>query len=264
MITENAINIIQVDNIPLSKADAIAVETNLKGPWGLIKEFDLRVELVNFYLYMALTMMAEARTEIGYQMYRRDGLPLLEQQFRSYTDMAVGGELRHALSKNKGAFNDIPLALKNAMKSNKLRNGDSRKLAWNDWFVLRQQWGTKALDWAVEVFSAFKSGAYGGKKWANIANTLLMYEQRKTTQVTFIDTCWSLQHNGGMYFNKIWSQYITGLHSLLEAGKNTNINVLLAHRGGNDLTKDLKGAYQRNITFYRASHPGFGTGSNGA
>jgi len=255
---------IEVENIPLSKADAIAVETNLNGPWRLIKEFDLRLELVNFYLYMALQMAPGGAKEIGYQMYRMYGLPLLEQQFRSYTDMAVGGELRHALSKNKGAYNNIPLALKNAMKSNQLRNGDSRKLAWNDWYVLRQQWGTKALDWAVEVFNAFTSSAYGGKKWAKIANTLLMYEQRKFTQIAFIDTCWSLQHNGGIYFNKIWAQYIHGLHELLGAGSSGNYNLLLRHPGGNDLTEDLKKAYRNNITYLRIRFPGFGTGSNGA
>ena len=55
------------------------------------------------------------------------------------------------------------------------------------------------------------------KRWMNIANTLLMYEQGLTTKHTFIDTCFGLQHNGGIYFNKWWST--SGIKKVLDSNQ---------------------------------------------
>ena len=53
------------------------------------------------------------------------------------------------------------------------------------------------------------------------------YEKGITTQHTFVDTCFGLEHNGGAYFNKWWS---TGyLKDALDANQEGNYCALLIH-----------------------------------
>jgi hypothetical protein len=58
-------------------------------------------------------------------------------------------------------------------------------------------------------------GGYGGPPWAGIAETLWRYEVGIYSPTTFIDTCWGQQHNGGSFFNKVWSP--SGLQTVLDA-----------------------------------------------
>lgn len=44
----------------------------------------------------------------------------------------------------------------------------------------------------------------GGRKWATAASICASYLDGEMTPRTFVDRCWSLQHNGGSLFNKLW------------------------------------------------------------
>ena len=130
-------------------------------------------------------------------------------QFARYTDMALGGELRHATT-----VKGLPRRLAEALRDRTIRD-DSRHMAWQGWYHFRQRYGKLALEWAVEAFSTKRwNKAYGGGKWATIANTLLMLENDDIKPQGFIDTCWGLQHNGGIYFNKWWP--VKGIQQVLD------------------------------------------------
>lgn len=48
------------------------------------------------------------------------------------------------------------------------------------------------------------STSIGGRKWATAASICASYLEGEMTPRTFVDRCWSLQHNGGSLFNKLW------------------------------------------------------------
>ena len=199
--THNTTNTKEYDsNVPLDTSVAVIKKGN--NLWGLKHptNWSLSKQAADYYMLQLATIMDEEK----YKPYLDKKSATLVDQFSRYTDMAVGGELRH--SRRTG---HMPKRLKEAFRNGVLRkNGKSqgRTSAWEGWYWLRQNYGTVALLWAVRAFNygqAWGSG-YGGTKWANIANTLYMYEKGEITEHAFIDTCWGLQHNGGIYFNKWW------------------------------------------------------------
>ena len=68
-------------------------------------------------------------------------------------------------------------------------------------------------DFASCIAHTFEHGgwgsSYGGKPWANIATTLARMLKGETSIETFVDTVWTLCHNGGPIFNKgmLYSHY---------------------------------------------------------
>ena len=152
-------------------------------------------------------------------------------QFVRYTDMAVGGELRHArhrVRRVSGIPAPLRLAVKWTQPANKPQFGFSndRHTTWKQWKYFRRQFGNTALLWAEKTFVLFTGGGYGGPRWANIAKTLRRYVTGEYTPVMFIDTCWGLQHNGGSYFNKAWTT--TGIANILDANQREDF-VRLCH-----------------------------------
>lgn len=201
--------IFPVDNNPqyIKKGDNL---WGLKAPtWNLSKVTS------DYYMLSLATFMDEEK----YTPYLQSRTDMLVDQFTRYTDMAVGGELRHAKAKiESGQINadDIPVQVLQALSNTTLQG--SRNSAWEGWYHFRQRFGTLALVWAVETFSVSGwGGGYGGKRWANIANTLLMYEKGDITKHTFVDTCFGLQHNGGVYFDKWWTT--TGIKKVLDSNQ---------------------------------------------
>ena len=171
--------------------------------WGLKDPtWNLNVVACDYYILLLANIFNSKK----YAPYLEHRANLLVDQFSRYTDMAVGGELRHAKAKTSVYpewKDNVPLPLLTALWDTTL--GGSRNSAWEGWYHFRKRHGTLALIWAVATFGLKGwGGGYGGKRWKNIANTLLMYEQGLTTKHTFIDTCFGLQHNGGIYFNKWW------------------------------------------------------------
>ena len=60
------------------------------------------------------------------------------------------------------------------------------------------------LGLVIKCFEDFpwSGGSFGGKKWANIARTVMMYLEGTYNDEMFVDACFNLEHNGGCAFNK--------------------------------------------------------------
>ena len=182
-------------------------------PWGLVgTEWALYKQAANYY---GLTVMTIQEPESNAYKHMLDGVSdKIADQFSRYTDMAVGGEIRHTPT---SMMNEIPQPLAQALLDNTIgRSAIARHVAWNGWFRFKQKYGTVALKWATEAFNtAGWNSSYGGQKWGHISNTLYLYERELITKHIFIDTCWGLQHNGGTYFNK-WFQTDPRLQQVLD------------------------------------------------
>jgi hypothetical protein len=182
--------------------------------WGLAQDMNLRRTCADFYLLYDLNL--EDKDEGRFQQLMDWIIP----QFVRYTDMAVGGELRHARYKLKsGAKSLLPLPLRRALSDGTLPS--QRHSAWHNWKFFRNAYGSVALRWAEACFNSFSGGGYGGPRWANIAKVLRMYETGELTPISFIDTCWGLEHNGGAYFNKAWNT--SGMKHVLDSALHENL-----------------------------------------
>jgi hypothetical protein len=109
----------------------------------------------------------------------------LDDVFRRYVDMVVGGELRHHRAVRKRVLHY------------------ERPLAWRQWKEIREKVGTQALRDAIELFKDFHSGSFGGEAWANCTDILLKRETGVFDKLTFIDRVFDAQHNGGSLLNKV-------------------------------------------------------------
>ena len=182
-----------------SKPAKYAYEQN---PWKLGK-LNLKQQAADYYLLAWVQAEKELFGDVGpdelWPPYAKK-LDYLVGQFSRYTDMAVGGELRH--SRKMAAWNQIPKPIQVALTDGSLPS--SRHSAWNGWYHVRQSYGTIALRWAMMSFQAFSGHSFGGLKWSVIAETLWKHESGVYSDQTFVDTCWGLEHNGGCYFNKQW------------------------------------------------------------
>lgn len=181
--------------------------------WGLPSRLNLATLAADFYLLYELAL--DGFDDGAFDAYIDRWLPT----FKNYTDMVVGGELRHAMATGSSRIWTMKTTpLHDALKQGDLCSGE-RSAAWTEWHEFRQQHGVDALVWAVKIYNVWASDDYGGKKWASIADALLMVERGTTSPVTFIDMCWGLQHNGGAYFSKVdWSMF--GLAVVLDANLN--------------------------------------------
>jgi hypothetical protein len=101
------------------------------------------------------------------------------------------------------------------------RPGRSR--GWETWWSLSRE---DPAPWMLECAESFSvrevwgkgpKWNYGGDTWASAANLCADYWAGNITPSTFVDRCWSLQHNGGSIFNKIYSQPVmtTGKEALM-------------------------------------------------
>ena len=188
---------------PIGKAQVIKSGHN---KWGLLsQEWNLKKAAADYYLLQ----LATVADSIQFQPYLDRVTENLTDQFARYTDMAIGGEIRHMTDRNY-----LPKRLRDALGNGTLQGG--RSSSWEGWYWIRKQYGTVALRWLVQAYNAthrWKSG-YGGEAWGNISNTLLQWEIGNISDTVFVDTCWGLQHNGGKYFDKWWNTY--GLASVLD------------------------------------------------
>ena len=193
--TEAVVNTYQ-DTGPVNPNQKVLVKAGANR-WGLNSTgWNLSKAAADYYILHLATIYDEER----FKPYLARHTDILVDQFSRYTDMAVGGELRHSRSTDGFAR-----PLKEALRDGTVQGG--RTHAWEGWYWFRSRYGVLALKWAVEAFNdGGKWGAsYGGHRWGTIANTLYMFERDETTPQTFVDTCWGLQHNGGIYFNKWWN-----------------------------------------------------------
>lgn len=100
--------------------------------------------------------------------------------------------------------------------------------SWVEWADMQTR--TKV---AVDVFDmadVWPSSGYGGAKWKDIAVTLKLYLDRKTSPIMWLDRVWNLQHNGGCALNKIYN--VGDLIIVLEAHGKDDYDTLLKHASG--------------------------------
>lgn len=120
--------------------------------------------------------------------------------FARYTDMIIGGELRHM--RNKGSQTT---PLEKALEKDYWHGGllSKRSRAWLQWFTMRQQYGSEILVEASEIFRERGSSSYGGDAWARISDILYRYETGVFSPTLFLDAIWGLRHNTSTYFSKM-------------------------------------------------------------
>lgn len=144
----------------------------------------------------------------------------LAREFASYLDIAVGGELRYAQSLG----DDCPKKLKPFLKEAAMAD---RGTAWMVWGVIRQAWGIDALYLAEETFNLPGwRGAFGGDAWAGIAKVLRCYLEGRMNKRIFVDRCFSLEHNSGCCFNKLYC--VRNVPTVLSAHGNDEYDTLLS------------------------------------
>ena len=187
--------------------------------WGLKADLNLQQELTAFYLLYEASILADKEHPDF-----KAKLDLLEEQFSLYTDMVIGGEIRHLkVAGTYGWDALVPMPLHKALKSGTIDRHNRHK-AWGGWRKFRLQHGTAAIRWLEDAFLQFKGHGYGGPPWSKIAQVLRMYETKVLSPMTFVDTCWGLQHNNGSYFNKVWSVHnITTLLDYVRKGNSEEL-----------------------------------------
>jgi len=81
------------------------------------------------------------------------------------------------------------------------------------------------------IFRAFNwRHAYGGRPWARIAETLQLYLTDRITALTFIDANWYLEHNTGIWLNKVSRRYpVEHLRRALDLKRQGNYEQLLTY-----------------------------------
>lgn len=92
------------------------------------------------------------------------------------------------------------------------------------------------FDYMVDMFSqSFWSSAYGGPKWANVADTARQVIYGETTLEMMADTGFTLAHNGGPIFDKgtYYEPYDMTLKKILDVQNSGQIPQYVAGGGGN-------------------------------
>lgn len=98
--------------------------------------------------------------------------------------------------------------------------------------------GLNAIEYVRAVEQQFRhggwGGAFGGKKWADIALVFLRYLQGETSAMIAADRAWTLVHNTGPIFNKgfYFKLHDTKLIQVLEAQAKASV----FHMGDDFLT----------------------------
>ncbi len=179
--------------------NVIAYQDALK-LWNVDDTLNLVTLAADFYLLYDLSL--DERDEGRFAPL----LAMLTEQFVHYTDMIIGGEVRHVRSCWNGTTK-LPKELTAAFFGTKEESA-SRPIAWMKWKDFRAEHGVNALDMAITTFKSYRRDQFGGQRWANITETLWLYETGELTSLMFVDFCWGLQHNGGTYFNKVWTDNV--------------------------------------------------------
>lgn len=189
--------------------DMAPINTDAIQAWGLDKNLSIVTTAADFYMLEYITSLptfSGAPNRESILARQRILVDTTVKQFAAYTDMAIGGEARHARNRTSIMKNGAkPLVASLTDSANTFKMSSNRHQAWLGWRTFRMRHGVMALRWLVHLFRlpGWPSGI-GGQKWGRIANTLLLYETGKMPAKVFVDTCFSLHHNGGSYFNKLW------------------------------------------------------------
>lgn len=141
----------------------------------------------------------------------------LSREMSIYLDMAVGGELRYVRrSDNKGL--DVPSSLTPFFAALEKTSG-SRRQAWIAWTDLRRKYDPESVEWLVDAKRLFddkewKIEGAGGPAWGSVARVEYDWLKGRLTRQTFIDRCFTIEHNNGAVFDKVYETH--GLNKVLE------------------------------------------------
>jgi len=92
----------------------------------------------------------------------------------------------------------------------------SRVEVWASWYEIYHTHKLEALKVLEYLFKNIEwRDNFGGSKWANVTDVLISYLSGGMSDLLFVDTAWSLQHNNSIIFDKIWD--ITGVRIVLDA-----------------------------------------------
>jgi hypothetical protein len=180
---------------------------------GLNVKRDLARDCADFYLlemavaqgnYFAIDRLARHEAQLA-------------KELSTYLDIAVGGEVRHATHMSRATGLPLPEEMEAywnvASKNEKSEKG--RFECWQVWYRLRRRdWNGTSI-WllhAAELFvhEKWHQGSVGGKGWSDAARVVHDYlygmgrDKRKMKARTFVDRCWTIQHNGGAIFDKAY------------------------------------------------------------
>ena len=176
--------------------------------WNLPSDLPLVREAADFYLLLDLHLDGLDDGQFNSRVVK------LANWFSCYADMVVGGELRYTC----GHVGDVTSLHPSLLEVLRNSQHGSRHEAWDGWADVRQRHGPDALVWAEQAFKAFgQVSTYGGYKWAYIAEVVRKYVTGEYTPLLFVDMCWSLEHNGGQFFGKLWNTHM--LQGVLDANK---------------------------------------------
>jgi hypothetical protein len=165
--------------------------------WDLPQSLGLARLAADFYTLYRLSL--DKRDEGMFVEFLDTYTPI----FARYTDMVIGGELRHMRDSGAKAT-PLERALEKDYWSGGLQSKRSR--AWVQWHGMRKQYGAAILAEASEIFRKRGGNSYGGNAWARITDILYRYETGVFSATLFLDSIWGLRHNTSTYFSKMpWS-----------------------------------------------------------
>lgn len=149
------------------------------------------------------------------------------REFATYLDMAVGGEVRHAGECESEFGVTIPRNLiKYIQAARDVRY--SRSKCWKIWSRMRYS-NRESVQWFVDCETVFNDELWpheedlylvGGPSWATASRVVFDYMTEVIKPRTFIDRCFTLQHNYGAIFDKVYK--VRGLNTALEIQKDDN------------------------------------------
>lgn len=207
--------------------------------WSLPRHLNIASKAALFYSLMARHNRKDGRATVELNYF----LDYLGPIFTRYLDMIVGGEARHTL-KMQGPYEfgtapaDIEeeatnsgLIVYNKNKFPLIENIDitaslrkEREVAWTEWRGIRQTYGRIALDWAILAHLCVSDSSYAGPLWANAGILIRKLELGQVSPLFFVDQAFSMQHNNGEIFNKLWD--VTNLARVLDIAFHSDVTKL--------------------------------------
>ena len=206
------------------------------GDIGLHEHLSLPQAACEFYLLMDASLCSPSTQQEEAARQFSALTDYLAAQMSLYIECACLGEARYAMGRVRDTSN--VKFLKNpkwAAVYNDICNGDKdRYTVWKMFPVLSRKYsggkgrskGTDLLLFSVLVHDTlnWRSGGFGGKKWAECAKTVLAYRRRRIDAVSFVDTAFGLKHNGNIVFDKLWN--VAGIEHILDANQRGDMTEL--------------------------------------
>lgn len=139
-------------------------------------------------------------------------------------------------------------------------SGNGRDAAWSGWWRWQRNGGS-AVDMLNEAARLFDEGdwgyGFGGEAWGTIAKLARDYYAGKVKPATFVDRVWSIEHNGGNAFDKMYGPQASELATVLEEQAADNYTVLCKHADNETATMWTSRGARKARTFYDAVIPEF-------